>query len=229
MKIRLFLVFAPVLGLAGDLVPESSTLEKLATGFVTAEGPLVDAKGGFLWTDIPNEHIWRMDIASGAKTRFRENTDGANGLAFDAKGRLLMCKGKGRRLDRLEADGSETALLEPVRKLDNGKTRPVGVNDVIVGRNGRIYCTVPGGGAVYTLDPDGANPRVLVDGLNGPNGLTLSPDEKRLYVSEYKEQALWLFDLDPQTGKALNRRPFAKVEEPSDYGCDGMTVEIACL
>jgi gluconolactonase len=207
------------------LVAEGAILEKLATGFETVEGPLYDGAGKLYFTDIPNQHIWVLDVETLDKTLFREQTGGANGLAFDSKGRLLMCKGAAKCLARLEKDGSETVLFEPVRKNAKGKEVPVGVNDVVVGYGGEIYVTVPGAGSVFRLDPDGSNPGAIVSELKGPNGLMLSPDETKLYVSEYKEQRLHVFDLDVKTGTVSEGKVFATVEEASDYGCDGMTVD----
>jgi len=136
-----------------------------------------------------------------------------------------MCKQREKSLARLEEDGTETVLLKPTRIGGNKKIYPVGVNDVVVDRKGRIYVTVPGAGSIYHLDSDGGNPRPVISDLKGPNGLMLSPDEKTLYVSEYKEQKLHAFDVDPATGNASNQRLFTQVEQPSDYGCDGMTVD----
>ena len=70
---------------------------------------------------------------------------------------------------------------------------------MVVDRKGRIYVTVPGAGSIYLLDSDGENPRPVISGLKGPNGLMLSPDEKTLYVSEYKEQKLHAYEVDPKT------------------------------
>ena len=53
----------------------------------------------------------------------------------------------------------------------------------------------------------------------------LSPDEKTLYVSEYKEQKLHAYEVDQKNGNASRQRLFAHVKPPSDYGCDGMTVD----
>lgn len=229
MSARLLLLLAvvhvPTTPAADALVAEGARLEELATGFETVEGPLCDGKGSLYFTDIPNEHIWKLDVVTLEKSLFRDNTGGANGLAFDSRGRLLMCKQKARNLSRLEKDGSETVLLEPTRKGKGGRTFRVGVNDVVVNRNGVIYVTVPGGGSVFRFEKDGSNPRAFVTGLKGPNGLMLSPDETKLYVSEYKEQRLWVFDIDPKTGDTTNKRFFAEVTPPSDYGCDGMTVD----
>ena len=200
-------------------------LEKLASGYDTVEGPLYDGRGHLLFTDIPNQRIWQLNLKTLEPSLFRDETGGANGLAFDFRGRLLMCKQREKSLARLEEDGTETVLLKPTRVGKNKKVYPVGVNDVVVDRKGRIYVTVPGAGSIYLLDSDGGNPRPVISGLKGPNGLMLSLDEKTLYVSEYKEQKLHAFDVDPKNGNASNQRLFTQVEIPSDYGCDGMTVD----
>ena len=210
---------------AASLVADHARLEQLATGFVTVEGPLYDGKGHLYFTDIPNERIWKLDVATLQKSLFRQNTGGANGLAFDAKGRLLMCKQREKTLARLEKDGTESVLLRPSRQGKGGQRFPVGVNDVVVARNGHIYVTVPGAGSVYAFDPDGGDPRAIITGLKGPNGLMLSPDETNLYVSEYKEQRLHVFDFDVRSDSATNQRLFAQVLPKGDYGCDGMTVD----
>ena len=209
----------------GTLLAKDAKLEKLASGYETVEGPLYDGKGHLLFTDIPNQHIWKLNLKTLDTTLFRDETGGANGLAFDLQGRLLMCKQREKSLARLEKDGMETVLLKPTRIGANKRIYHVGVNDVVVDRMGRIYVTVPGAGSVYHLDSDGENPRPVISDLKGPNGLMLSPDEKTLYVSEYKEQKLHAFDVDPATGNASNQRLFTQVEQPSDYGCDGMTVD----
>lgn len=224
LSIALILCLLAPLGKAfsESLVAEGAKLEEIASGFETVEGPLYDGKGTLLFTDIPNEHIWALDTETLKKSLLHEKTEGANGLAFDGQGRLLMCKGKGRRLSRFEKDGKETVLLRPLRK--NGeKEFPVGANDVVVDRSGGIYVTVPGAGMVYYLEADGSGARPIVSGLQGPNGLMLSPDETKLYVSEYKEQRLRVYEL--VDGEARKGKIFAEVEEKSDYGCDGMTVD----
>ena len=209
----------------GTLLAKDAKLEKLASGYETVEGPLYDGKGHLLFTDIPNQHIWKLNLKTLNTTLFLDDTGGANGLAFDFQGRLLMCKQKEKSLTRLEEDGTETVLLKPTRMGANKKIYPVGVNDVVVDRKGRIYVTVPGAGSIYLLDSDGGNPRPVINGLKGPNGLMLSPDEKTLYVSEYKEQKLHTYEVDPTTGNPSNQRLFTQVEIPSEYGCDGMTVD----
>ena len=207
------------------ILAKDAKLERLASGYETVEGPLYDGKGQLLFTDIPNQHIWKLNLKTLDTTLFRDETGGANGLAFDLAGRLLMCKQREKSLARLEEDGTETVLLKPTRIGGNKKIYPVGVNDVVVDRKGRIYVTVPGAGSIYLLDSDGGNPRQVISDLKGPNGLMLSPCETTLYVSEYKEQKLHAYDVDPKTGNPSDQRLFTQVKIPSDYGCDGMTVD----
>ena len=208
----------------GALFAEDAKLEKLASGYETVEGPLYDGKGHLLFTDIPNQRIWQLNVKTLETTLFRDETGGANGLAFDLRGRLLMCKQREKSLARLEEDGTETVLLKPTRIGPNKKIYPVGVNDVVVDRKGRIYVTVPGAGSIYLLDSNGGNPRPVISGLKGPNGLMLSPDEKTLYVSEYKEQKLHAYEVD-QKMETPPGDDFYQVKLASDYGCDGMTVD----
>jgi gluconolactonase len=120
---------------------------------------------------------------------------GSNGLTLDRQGRLIMASPASRAVIRLEKDGSRTILADRYE----GK-RFNGPNDVIVKSNGSIYFTdgnsglrgglasplreIPFNG--FYLLKDG---RVTLIGSNRdvkegfPNGIALSPDEKRLYVT----------------------------------------------
>ena len=60
-------------------------------------------------------------------------------------------------------------------------------NDIVVARNGNIYVTVPDGttkpSKLYLIRPTGE--KIVVDeGLKFANGVTLSPDQTQLYVTE---------------------------------------------
>jgi gluconolactonase len=121
---------------------------------------------------------------------FREPSGRANGLAFDARGRLLACEGSGtgggRRITRTESSGSMTVLAERYK----GK-RLNSPNDLTVDNQGRVYFTDPRYGnrdglelekeSVYRLDPSRKLVRVVTD-VERPNGIAVSPDQKTLYV-----------------------------------------------
>jgi len=173
-----------------------------AYGAVT-EGPAWDGSG-LLFTRIQQSRIMRYDPVSGACAIFRENTNCANGLTFDAKGRLYGCEGgaaiDGRRVVRYESDGSVTVLADRYE----GKRLNI-PNDVVVDPDGCVWFTDPyyEGAAgpwsfdranreldhdsVYRLDPQPGGAysitRVTFD-TTRPNGLLFSLDYKTLYVAQ---------------------------------------------
>jgi gluconolactonase len=187
------------------LVPKDARLEVLAEGFSWTEGPVWDRKAGrLLFTDIPANavHAWSEAGAlelflkpSGytGSAAFTGREPGANGLAFDAQGRLVLCQHGDRRISRLEADGSFTTLADRY----DGK-RFNSPNDLVYASNGDLYFTDPPYGLPKTFeDParelpfcgvyrlaKGGKVELLVRDLKAPNGIALSPDEKTLYVAQ---------------------------------------------
>jgi sugar lactone lactonase YvrE len=91
-------------------------------------------------------------------------------------------------------------------------------DDVTVASNGRVFASDGGSGAVYTIAPGGTSLEVFVPQgtIQGPNGLTTTPDGRSLYVSDY---AGFVFRVDTAT-KAVTRLP-----APTNvalYGIDGL-------
>jgi gluconolactonase len=135
---------------------------------------------------------------------FRENTNCANGLTFDAEGRLYGCEGGAtvdtRRVVRYEPGGGVTVLADRYE----GKRFNI-PNDLVTDPQGRVWFTDPfyEGAAgpwsfdrslkeldhdsVYRLDPRAEGrwnaERVTFD-TTRPNGLLFSLDYKTLYVAQ---------------------------------------------
>jgi sugar lactone lactonase YvrE len=61
--------------------------------------------------------------------------------------------------------------------------------------------------ALYRYDADGTC-RQVVDGLICANGLAFSPDGNILYHSDSRQDYVWAWDLDRNTGNIANRRVF---------------------
>ncbi len=171
-----------------------TSVERLATGFRWAEGPVYFGdQRCLLWSDIPNNRIMRWDEESGAVSVWRRPSDHANGNTRDRQGRLITCEHSGRRVTRTEYDGAITVLCDSFegRRLNSP-------NDVVVSRDGAVWFTDPPFGLlgynegvkaeqelgqnVYRLDPHTMAPSLVMEGIPGPNGLAFSPDETILYV-----------------------------------------------
>lgn len=173
-----------------------AAVERLATGFRWAEGPVwFGDQRCLIWSDIPNNRMMRWDEQTGAVTTFRQPSNHANGNTRDRQGRLVTCEHETRRITRTEYDGSITVLADRFE----GK-RLNSPNDIVVKSDGTVWFTDPVFGVnsnyesrkgiselpqhVYRLDPESGALSVVAEGLNGPNGLAFSPDESRLYIVE---------------------------------------------
>ena len=216
----------------------SSSIEQLGSGMRWAEGPVYFPEGRYvLVSDIPNNRIMKYDEAKGTFTIFRENANFANGNTRDRQGRLITCEHSvTRRVTRTEKNGKITVLADAFE----GK-RLNAPNDVVVKSDDTIWFTDPLFGIngewegsrakpeqattnVYRIGTDGKLTAVVTDLLN-PNGLAFSPDEKKLYVVEWRgtpNRSIWSFDIDAQ-GKASNK---TKVVDAADFGAlDGFKID----
>jgi gluconolactonase len=82
---------------------------------------------------------------------------------------------------------------------------------------------------VYRCDPQSGNVTVVVDDFVQPNGICLSPDEKKLYVIDSGithggPAHIRSFDVDIATGKATNGKVFADGFAPGFT--DGMRCDV---
>ncbi|SDG70514.1 SMP-30/gluconolactonase/LRE family protein [Propionivibrio dicarboxylicus] len=216
----------------------SSSLERLATGMRWAEGPVyLPDEACLLVSDIPNNRIMRYSERDGSFTVFREPANFSNGNTRDRQGRLITCEHSlTRRVVRTERDGRITVLADGYE----GK-RLNAPNDVVVKSDGSVWFSDPLFGIsgewegfkatpeqvathVFRIAPDGTLSPVISDLVN-PNGLAFSPDEKKLYVVEWKgtpNRSIWSYDvrLDGTVGNKT------KLIDAADHGApDGFRVD----
>ncbi len=217
----------------------SSTVEQVATGMRWAEGPVYFPEdGGYvLVSDIPNNRIMKFSEKDNSFSVFRANANWANGNARDRQGRLITAEHSvTRRLTRTEKDGKITVLADSFegKKLN-------APNDIAVKSDDSIWFTDPLFGIngewegskakteqattnVYRLGSDGKLTAVITDIVN-PNGLAFSPDEKKLYVVEWRgtpNRSIWAFDVNAN-GTVGNK---TKLIDAADFGAlDGFKVD----
>lgn len=158
---------------------------------------------------------------------------GPDGLAVDARGRLILTTFAGRSIVRMENNGERTLLADRYRGQ-----RFNGTNDVVVKRDGAIYFTDTFGGlrkrgddprkeipinAVYRWK-DGQVDQLVTD-MDNTNGLAFSPDEKLLYVNASRDNYIRVYDVR-EDGTLANGRMFADLRGHAEKGVtDGMKVD----
>ena len=213
-----------------------AAVERLATGFRWAEGPVWFGDGRFLlWSDLPNTRIMKWEEETGVTSVFRKPSNNANGNTRDRQGRLITCEHDTRRVTRTEYDGTITVLL------DRYDGKPLNSpNDVVVKSDGSIWFTDPPFGIlgyyeghlatqelpanVYRIDGKTGRASVVADDINGPNGLAFSPDESRLYVVESRAspRKIRVFDVVADGTRLANGRVLidAGPGTPDGFRCD---------
>lgn len=207
-------------GVAADIGPIGE-IETLHDGFRFTEGPADDGQGNVYFSDIPANRVYRVN-PDGELSVFLEDSGGINGLMFDGGGTLYACQGgKGRVISIDTQTKKITVLADKVGDEPLGKP-----NDLVLDRQGGIYFTDPGRGAVYYRDAQGKVTR-FADGIKRPNGVLLSPDEKTLYVIPSGQPQMMAYAVTAP-GRLGKPRVFCTIEElegQSNTGGDGATVD----
>jgi gluconolactonase len=203
------------------IVPAGAKVEIIATGIKWAEGPVWVRDGGYLLFSDPPANIMRRWSAKDGVSVFMTPSGtggldpklvreaGSNGLAIDRQGRLLIANSGGGSIDRVDLKTRKRTILAH----EYQGARFSSCNDMAVGKSGAIYFTDP----PYGFTAGDASPLkqakqngvyrfvegqgvTLVDGsLTRPNGIALTPDEKRLFVSnsDEKDKRIVYYDLGP--------------------------------
>jgi len=191
------------------------SLEVVApTRNAVGESPLWHAdEGAVYWTDIPARAVHRVDVASGAHTRY-DVPEMVGCLALADDGGLIA--GTARGVARLTVD-NDVARLERIDDVAYPRDG-MRANDGRCDRQGRFWfgtmlmdmgAAQPVGGLYRHTRARGLN-GPLVDGLIVQNGLAFSPDGRTMYLSDSHASVrhVWAFDFDTDDGALSNRRSF---------------------
>lgn len=236
-----------------SLVDTAYGIEILAEGFDWSEGPLWIEQGNYLlFSDIPPNKIMKWSEAKGLEeylhpsgytgTLPRGGEPGSNGLILDAEGRLVMCQHGDRRMARMDAplDKPEAKFITLVDNFEGKKLNSP--NDAVYHSNGDLYFTDPPYGlvknmedsskeipyqGVYRLKKNGEI-ELLTKELSRPNGIALSPDEKKLYVANSDVNKIWMvYDIMPDGAVSSGKIFYDASAETEPGSPDGMKVNKA--
>jgi gluconolactonase len=221
-----------------DIVSAASQCEAIPTGKVFGEGPVWNARDGYLlWTDAYLDEICRWAPGEGVST-FRARTGRTLALTYDQEGRLFGAGWSSRAILRFEDDGR----IGVVASHFQGK-RINTPNDLVVGSDGAIYWTDSTGAltnpffpprdvrkyldfnAVFRLSLDTWEIAPVATDFDGPNGIAFSPDGRLLYVNDARRRHIRVFACHP--GGTFTDEGIMYADEGVEPGvCDGMKVDV---
>jgi gluconolactonase len=138
----------------------------------------------------------------------------ANAIQFNSKGEMLLADFSGHNVLKVNMTSKEVSVFVH----DTLFNQP---NDLCINKRDQIFASDPNWkastGRVWRIEPDGQHV-IVADSMGTTNGITLSPDEKTLYVNESAQRKIWKFDVD-EVGNLSSKTLF---KDFPDHGFDGM-------
>jgi gluconolactonase len=207
-------------------VDTDGSLVRVGEAFSLPDGPAWDGSSELIVSDVkdqsvhcfrPFEKSWREVPLEPARFSGFFVQCGALYAADNGNGVVRRFPGMSPEQTALDEAFS---LGEP-----DQKGKPPRPNDLVVDREGNIYVTVTGRNEVVCVRSDGTT-SVATTGVISPNGITMSPDEKTLYVASYKPKTIEKFPV-VSPGVLGDQQRFAVMDDGDAPGADGMAIDSA--
>jgi gluconolactonase len=234
-----------------SIVPQSSEPQKIFDGGFFTEGPAVDSEGNVYFSDqtftsetnMEAGHIWKYSPKTRKTIIFRSPSGMSNGLEIDKEDNLFVCEGAdygGRRIIKTDLKTGKSKIVTAKFKGKSFNSP----NDLVVDSKGQIYFTDPRYVGNEPIEQScngvfkiGKNDEVklLIENISMPNGIALSPDERKLYVGCNDEgdqydnpkhllEGMFVAEYNIASSGEVE---FSKklIEFKSDAGPDGITID----
>lgn len=189
-------------------------------GFTQSEDFQFDAQGRVVSGDAEGNLV--RTTRDGQRTLFVPNAGaGGAGMRFLSNGDLVYAKVEDGTIYRVTPNGGVTPVL-------SGLEYPNGME---VDLDDQIYVSEQSGGRVRKIDPQTGQFEIVARGLYNPNGLSFSPDYRRLYCGSFGGGAIYAIPFD-EAGAPLAPTVFAETPNapgvPEPEGPSEVSVA-ACL
>ncbi len=197
------------------LLIEGQEWQAINAEFKFVDAPCADADGNLYVSDLGAGTGIHKIAPDGSVSVFNKDLTGISGLKFGPDGRLYACHNKEKRVIAVDKDGKVEVLMTDI-----------GCNDLAVDSKGHIYVTETGKKQVVLIEGAGKH-RVVASGITAPNGLTLSPDQGTLAVSDYAGAAAVAMrvEVDGSLSAPLPVMPYRAFGGKIEGKGDGMTCD----
>jgi sugar lactone lactonase YvrE/enterochelin esterase-like enzyme len=180
-----------------DILIPGQDWELVGQGYKFTEGTAANAAGEVFYQDIPNSKTYKIDV-DGKLSTLPIDAKRASGTSFGPDGKRYVAAGATNQIINYDANGKETVVADNVAG-----------NDLVVAKNGNIYVTVPDGtqnpSKIFLIKPNGEK-KIVDEGLKFANGITLTPDQTQLYITESASHWVWIYKIEPDGTLSYKQR-----------------------
>ncbi|MGF6953123.1 gluconolactonase [Neobacillus sp. B4I6] len=207
-----------------EIVHPSSKWEKVAAGSGFMEGINFDRSGNIWMVSPPTGEIIKVEDN---KLSIIEKYAGLLpvGAKFHKDGRLFITDVTGTLYAYDPTTGDRTTIVDSY----NGSPLK-GLNDLVFDQDGGLYFTEPMGssatkptGRVFYLPPNSKEPVLFQEGIAYPNGIAVSADGQRIYISEFATNRI--ISVPSKNAKDARETPFVFGQFEGGIGPDGLAVD----
>jgi enterochelin esterase family protein len=220
--------------LSGDealskVLPAEGEWEAVGGEYSFTDAACSDAEGRFYFSDLPKGVLYRVS-PDGQVAPWLDHGPKISGMKFGPDGRLYAAT-QGT-VGGAAGEKKKIIAIDATTKQITDVATDVDPNDLAVSRAGWIYFTDTAAGQVLAVPVSAkalSRPRVAAGGINKPNGIALSPDQRFLIVSEYGGTNAWSYAIADDGSLRWGER-YMELRTPRnrpDSGGDGMTVDAA--
>ena len=180
-----------------DLLIPGEDWKLVGEGYQFTEGVTANAAGEVMFQDIRDAKTYRIN-PQGKPVALKADSKKASGTSFSADGKRYVAAGGTKQVLSFDKNGEEKVVADSIAG-----------NDIVVAYNGNIYVTAPDGttkpSKIYLIRPNGEK-LVVDEGLKFANGLTFSPDQTQLYITESASHWVWIYKINADGTLAWKQR-----------------------
>jgi gluconolactonase len=181
-----------------DILIENQGWELVGDSYTFTEGTVSNSIGEVFFQDISNSKTYKIGLDGKIQT-LNIDAKKASGTAIGVDGMRYTVSGSSKKVFRYDENNKETMFADTVAG-----------NDIVIAKNGNMYITSPDGvdkpSKLILIRPNGEK-LVVDEGLKFANGLTLSPDQTQLYVTESATHWVWIYQIQSD-GKLANKQRY---------------------
>jgi gluconolactonase len=177
--------------------------EQVGEIYGSVASPAADKDGNVFFADPAANRIYKSDTDRKV-TLFRDNVSGTTALTVGPDGRLYVSQPARKRIVSYGASGGDEKVV----------AQNVESHGIAITARGTIYFTDVVHKTVGYIDEKGHS-RIVYNGgeIALPSGISLSPDQAMLVVTDAQARYSWSFQIAPDAS-LINGEPFYRLEMP---------------